>query len=148
MEVEEFKNKVETAQWYSEATSMGHYTGKVDIIYRNGNAIDVFHACNSIRIDSDYAVCCSHYYRVCKKIYIPDVIDVKPVVYHFVRAYAIGVAFLFAYAIAVVYLLFYPSPMPMYCVQMFAVLIALFCSLLLFAWLYPNYQFKKEMGTG
>jgi len=147
MDAEEFKYKVETAQWYSEATAMGQYiSGKADIIYRTGNTTGVFHACNSIRIDSDWAVCCSHYYHACKKIYISDVIDVKPVVYHFVRAYAIGSAFLFAYAIAFVYSLFYPLPMPVYCVQTFAVLIALFYSFFLFAWLYPKYQFKKEYG--
>jgi len=143
MEVEEFKNKFETAQWYSEATSMERYVGKVDIIYRTGNKTEVFHACNSIRIDSDWAICCSHYYRICKKIYIPDIIDVKPVVYHLVRAFAIGFAFLFAFVIVSAYYLFYP--LPMYWVQTFAVLIALYCALFLFWWLYPKHEFKKEI---
>jgi len=147
MEVEEFKNKFETAQWYSETTAMGQYVGKADIIYRSGNETEVFHACNSIRIDSDWAVCCSHYYHTCKKIYIPDIIDVKPVVYHFVRILAISYAFLFAYAIVFVYSLFYPKPMPLYSIEMFVILIALYCSLFLFWWLYPKHEFEKEMGA-
>ena len=150
MDVEEFKRKVEKAMRYSELGCID-CNGSVDIYYitesTKGKVVNNWrvHGDDDISIQSDWAVCTYNYSQY-KKIHIPDIIDVKPIKHHVMRAYFICFTIAVALGTALMYVMIYPYTVPLSWILTWTGIIIFFYSFMLLAWWYPRHRFKKEYG--
>jgi len=150
MEVEEFKTKIEKAMRYSEL-GCADCNGSIRIQYVTesikGKVVNNWQVDGDedISIQSDWAVCRYNYSQY-KKIYIPDIIDVKPIEHHFLLVYFIGFTIAVALGTAMMYYSVYPYPMPLSWLLTWIGIVMFFYSFMLLAWWYPRHRFKKEYG--